>query len=276
MAVPSSGGALLPYQDQDFHKNVRIRGDLTVDGTVTPSGGAPGGTTTQVQYNHAGVFGGISDGTSGQVLTSNGAGVVPSFQSVSGTGTVTSVALTVPSFLSIAGSPVTTAGTLAVTLSGTALPVANGGSGATTLTGLVLGNGASAMSAVTAPAGAVVGTTDTQTLTNKRVTKRVVTAADASAVTPNSDSADITYQLNTQSTGTLTINADGGTPTNGQEWFFKIKSTNVQTFAWNAIFVPGAAALPTVTSGGGKIDYFGFLYDTVNSKWDFTGYSLGY
>lgn len=46
-------------------------------------------------------------------------------------GTVTSVAMTVPSFLSVSGSPVTSSGTLAVTLSGTALPVANGGTGLT-------------------------------------------------------------------------------------------------------------------------------------------------
>jgi hypothetical protein len=46
-------------------------------------------------------------------------------------GTVTSVAATVPAFLSIAGSPITTSGTLAITLSGTALPVANGGTGLT-------------------------------------------------------------------------------------------------------------------------------------------------
>lgn len=44
---------------------------------------------------------------------------------------VTSVGMTVPSFLSVAGSPITTTGTLAVTLSGTALPVANGGTGQT-------------------------------------------------------------------------------------------------------------------------------------------------
>jgi len=49
-------------------------------------------------------------------------------------GTVTSVAMTVPSFLSISGSPITTSGTLAVTLSGTALPVANGGTGDTSFT----------------------------------------------------------------------------------------------------------------------------------------------
>ena len=50
------------------------------------------------------------------------------------TGTVTSVAATVPSFLSIFGSPITTSGTLAITYSGTALPIANGGTGLTSLT----------------------------------------------------------------------------------------------------------------------------------------------
>ncbi len=47
-------------------------------------------------------------------------------------GTVTSVAATVPSIFSISGSPITGAGTLAMTYSGTALPVANGGTGQTT------------------------------------------------------------------------------------------------------------------------------------------------
>lgn len=67
-----------------------------------------------------------------------------------GTGTVTSVAATVPSFLSISGSPITTTGTLAITYSGTALPVDNGGTGATTLTAnnVLLGNGTSALQVV--------------------------------------------------------------------------------------------------------------------------------
>jgi hypothetical protein len=47
-------------------------------------------------------------------------------------GTVTSVAATVPSFLSITGSPITSSGTLAITYSGTALPILNGGTGETT------------------------------------------------------------------------------------------------------------------------------------------------
>jgi hypothetical protein len=77
-----------------------------------------------------------SQGTAGQVLTSAGTGSTPTWQTPSaGSGTVTSVAATVPSFLSVAGSPITTSGTLALTYSGTALPVANGGTGATTSTG---------------------------------------------------------------------------------------------------------------------------------------------
>jgi len=66
----------------------------------------------------------------------NSAGTVKLLASnTSSSGTVSSVAMSVPSFLSIAGSPITTSGTLAVTYSGTALPVLNGGTGVTTSTG---------------------------------------------------------------------------------------------------------------------------------------------
>ena len=72
-----------------------------------------------------------------------------------GSGTVTSVAMTVPTFLSVTGSPITTSGTLAVTLSGTALPVANGGTGqAATLNA----DGVIYASSTTAMASTTVGT----------------------------------------------------------------------------------------------------------------------
>ncbi len=82
----------------------------------------------------------------------NGSSGLPTFRALvagdlpAGTGTVTSVAMTVPTFLSVAGSPITTSGTLAVTLSGTALPAANGGTGLTSITAhdLIIGNGTSA------------------------------------------------------------------------------------------------------------------------------------
>jgi hypothetical protein len=69
-----------------------------------------------------------------------------------GSGTVTSVAASVPAFLSIAGSPITTSGTLAITYSGTALPVANGGTGQTTA-----GAAFNALSPVTSVGDLIIG-----------------------------------------------------------------------------------------------------------------------
>jgi hypothetical protein len=70
-------------------------------------------------------------GTAGQILQSN-ATSAPTWVTPASAGTVTSVAATVPAFLSVTGSPITTTGTLAIGLSGTALPVVNGGTGTTT------------------------------------------------------------------------------------------------------------------------------------------------
>jgi hypothetical protein len=119
-------------------------------------------------------------GTAGQVLTSAGSAATPTWTTVSsGSGTVTSVALTAPSIFTVTGSPITSSGTLALTYSGTALPIANGGTNATATptagavpygtgtayaftaagtSGQVLqSNGSSAPSWVTAPASAAGG-----------------------------------------------------------------------------------------------------------------------
>lgn len=56
------------------------------------------------------------------------------------------------------------------------LPVANGGSGIGTLTGVLIGNGTSAFSTVTAPSGTIVGTTDIQTLINKTLTSPIISS----------------------------------------------------------------------------------------------------
>jgi len=120
-----------------------------------------------------------------------------------GSGSVTSVAATVPSVLSISGSPITTSGTLAITYSGTALPVANGGTSLTTLTAnnVILGNGASAPTFVapstsgnlltsngttwasTAPAASAISlSNDTTTATNVYPTFASATTGTTSTV----------------------------------------------------------------------------------------------
>ncbi len=55
-----------------------------------------------------------TDGTNGQVLTTNGSGVLSFSSAGGGSGTVTSVDLSVPTGLSVSGNPITTSGTLAV------------------------------------------------------------------------------------------------------------------------------------------------------------------
>ena len=99
---------------------------------------------------------------------------------------VTSVAATVPSFLSISGSPITTSGTLAISYSGTALPVANGGTGAVTLTGYVYGNGTGAMTAATTiPTTVLSGTVTNAQLANNSITinGNVVSLGESTTIT---------------------------------------------------------------------------------------------
>ena len=82
----------------------------------------------------------------------SGAAAVPTFRAlvagdIPSLSYVTSVAASVPSFLSISGSPITTSGTLAIGLSGTALPTTSGGTGLTSFTanGVVYASSTSAL-----------------------------------------------------------------------------------------------------------------------------------
>jgi hypothetical protein len=84
-------------------------------------------------------------------------------------------------------------------------------------------------------------------------------------------------QANTQATGTLTINAPTGTLSNGQKIMLRLISTNVQTFSWNPVFTGSSdLALPTVSSGGGKTDYFGFIYQSTSTKWNLIAKNFGF
>jgi hypothetical protein len=115
-------------------------------GTVTSidvSGGTTGLTTSGGPVTTSGIVtlsgtlgianGGTNATTAIAALTSLGAYPASNPNGyTNNTGTVTSVNATVPSLLSVSGVPITTSGTIALTYSGTPLPIANGGTNATT------------------------------------------------------------------------------------------------------------------------------------------------
>ena len=110
---------------------------ITINGTSTSLGGSISvGTVTSVTGTAPVVSsGGTTPAISMAAATSSVNGYLTSADWTTfnnkGSGSVTSVAATVPAFLSVTGTPITSSGTLAISYSGTALPVANGGTGLT-------------------------------------------------------------------------------------------------------------------------------------------------
>lgn len=152
---------------------------------------------------------------------------------------------------------------------GSALSVSSGGTGAATLTGLVKGNGTSAMTAVTAPTGDVVGTTDIQTLTNKRVTARVNGVASGATITPTSDTSD---QYNVTALAEPATFADpSGTPTDGQQLRIRLKDAGTgQPLTWatgSGGYRSCGATLPSTTVAN-KTTYVTLVYNNAASVWD--------
>lgn len=179
---------------------------MTVSGSPVTSSGTLTGTLTTQAVNA--IFAGPS----------SGAAAAPTFRSLTtadipALSYVTSVAATVPAFLSIAGSPITTSGTLAISYSGTALPIANGGTGQTTASAAF-----NALSPVTATGDLIIGNgtnsatrlaigTNNYVLTSNGTT--ATWAAATGGVTQIVAGTNVTISP-VGGTGTVTINSSGG------------------------------------------------------------------
>lgn len=135
--------------------------------------------------------------------------------------------------------------------------------------GIAVSTGSAWTTSLTAPSGTIVGTTDTQTLTNKRITARSLAAANTSgAIAPNSDSFD---QVNYLLTGSSSFSNPTGTPTNGQKLAIRLYAASTQTISsWSSSsggYRAIGVTLPTSVAST-KTIYVGCIWNSTDSFWD--------
>jgi hypothetical protein len=194
-------------------------GATTAGAARTNLGAAASGANSDITalLNSSGIQIGAPTGGALGAGTINATGLFINGVGAAAGGSVSSVALSAPSIFTVSGSPVTTTGTLALSYSGTALPVANGGTGQTTYTDgqLLIGNSTgNTLTKATLTAGSGI------TITNSAGGITIASTAGGGSVTSVAASGGTTGLSFTGSpittSGTLTLGgtlavASGGT-----------------------------------------------------------------
>lgn len=128
-------------------------------------------------------------------------------------------------------------------------------------------NGANSLIDINNNFAATVTETDTQTLTNKRITPRVTTITSSATPTVNTDNCDVVSITALAAAITSMTTNLSGTPTNFQKLIFRIKDDGTaRAITWGASFESKGTTLPTSTVIS-KVLTVGLIYDTVASKW---------
>jgi len=125
-------------------------------------------------------------------------------------------------------------------------------------------DGAAAQKAI--PSGVVVGTTDTQTLSAKRIDPRVTSVTTSAAPTPDVSTTDL-YLITALAEG-ATFGSPTGTPVQGTKLIIRVKDNGTaRSLNYNAIYRAVGVTLPTTTVIN-KTLYLGMIYNSTDARWD--------
>lgn len=117
--------------------------------------------------------------------------------------------------------------------------------------------------------------TGTPTVAQRGLAPTVVTLTDSAGgtIAVNSALAQVFHLVLGTSVGTRTLAAPANA-TEGQNIVFRIKQNagNTGTLAWNAIYRFSDAGTPSLGTNS-TYNYYGYRYNSIDTKWDFVGQS---
>jgi hypothetical protein len=284
--VTTTAGSLATSLVATSNATLTTLSSLSSIGTITT--GTWHGTALGIAYGGTGVN--AANTTQNYVFAapSTGGAGAPTFRALvagdlpGGTGTVTTVGMTVPAFLIVSPATITTSGTFSVTYSGTALPVANGGTSVTSVTttptassfaGWDANKNLSANSTIDGYATTVTSA-GTLSLTVGSAQQQYFTGSTAAQVVALPLTTTLVlgqqFQITNLSSVSITVNTNGAalvkTMIAGSNAVFTVTNVSVDAAAsWQILYVPltlgttlpvslGGTGLTVGTSGG--IPYF--------------------